>query len=115
VIDLDLDQSFAAVGSCYDNAAVESFFATLKRELAWIHHTKTWPNRALLRSAIFDYMRPSTTISASKPASAIKALYTSKRQLRHNPVATRPGQPQTLADVVLCALEPAFGVTMSPS
>ncbi len=25
---------------CYD-AVAESFFATLKRELAWIHHTKT--------------------------------------------------------------------------
>jgi putative transposase len=34
--ELELDQSFSAVGSCYD-AAVESFFATLKRELAWIH------------------------------------------------------------------------------
>jgi transposase InsO family protein len=33
--------SFSAVGSCYDNAAVESFFATLKRELAWIHATRT--------------------------------------------------------------------------
>jgi transposase InsO family protein len=29
--ELELDQSFSAVGSCYDNAAVESFFATLKR------------------------------------------------------------------------------------
>jgi hypothetical protein len=28
--DLELDQSFSAVGSCYDNAAVESFFATVK-------------------------------------------------------------------------------------
>ena len=56
VIDLELDQSFGGVGSCYDNAAVESFFATLKRELAWIHETKTWPTRATLRAAIFDYI-----------------------------------------------------------
>ena len=55
-IDLNLDQSFGGVGSCYDNAAVEAFFATLKRELAWIHDTKTWATRAHLRAAIFDYI-----------------------------------------------------------
>jgi transposase InsO family protein len=43
-------------GDCYDNAAVESFFATLKRELAWIHATKTWATRAALRTALFDYI-----------------------------------------------------------
>lgn len=52
----ELDQSFSAVGSCYDNAAVESFFATLKRELAWIHHNPKWPTRAELRTALFDYI-----------------------------------------------------------
>ena len=56
VIDLELDQSFGGVGSCYDNAAVESFFATLKREVAWIHETKSWATRNLLRAAIFDYI-----------------------------------------------------------
>jgi putative transposase len=53
---LELDQSFSAVGSCYDNAAVESFFATLKRELAWIHHNPKWSTRAELRAALFDYI-----------------------------------------------------------
>jgi len=56
VIDLELDQSFGGVGSCYDNAALESFFATLKREVAWIHDTKSWATRSLLRVAIFDYI-----------------------------------------------------------
>jgi putative transposase len=54
--ELQLDQSFSAVGSCYDNAAVESFFATLKRDLAWIHQRTTWTTRAALRSALFDYI-----------------------------------------------------------
>ena len=56
VAEFELDQSFGSTGDCYDNAAVESFFATLKRELAWIHATKTWPTRAALRSALFDYI-----------------------------------------------------------
>jgi putative transposase len=56
VVELEVDQSFGATGDCYDNAAVESFFATLKRELAWIHATKNWPTRSALRSALFDYI-----------------------------------------------------------
>jgi hypothetical protein len=56
VVELEVDQSFGSTGDCYDNAAVESFFATLKRELAWIHATKNWPTRAALRSALFDYI-----------------------------------------------------------
>ena len=52
-------QSFSAAGSCYDNAAVESFFATLKRELAWIHDRRTWPTRAQLRSALSGYIEGS--------------------------------------------------------
>ena len=38
------------------NAAAESFFATLKRELAWIHHTKTWATRTELANALIDYI-----------------------------------------------------------
>lgn len=57
IAQLELDQSFGSTGDCYDNAAVESFFATLKRELAWIHATtRTWPTRAALRTALFDYI-----------------------------------------------------------
>jgi putative transposase len=56
IVELEIDQSFGSTGDCYDNAAVESFVATLKRELAWIHATKTWATRAALRSALFDYI-----------------------------------------------------------
>ena len=38
------------------NAAVESLWATLKRDLNWIYGKKTWVSRDLLRSAIFDYI-----------------------------------------------------------
>jgi transposase InsO family protein len=54
VAELELDQSFGSAGDCYDNAAVEAFWATLKRELGWIHNTTTWANRADLRSALFE-------------------------------------------------------------
>lgn len=53
---LGIAASFGSTGHAYDNAAVESTWAVLKRELAWIHGHRTWPTRDLLRSAIFDYV-----------------------------------------------------------
>jgi transposase InsO family protein len=40
-------------GTCWDNAAAESFFATLKTELL---HRASWPTRQRARSAIFTYL-----------------------------------------------------------
>ena len=40
-------------GTCWDNAAAESFFATLKTELL---HRAAWPTRQAARSAIFHYL-----------------------------------------------------------
>jgi transposase InsO family protein len=40
-------------GECWDNAVAESFFATIKRELI---DTRSWPTRAGLRRAIFEYI-----------------------------------------------------------
>jgi putative transposase len=54
--DYGLAQSFGSTGDAYDNAAVEAFWATLKRELAWIHQRTTWDTRAELRTALFDYI-----------------------------------------------------------
>jgi transposase InsO family protein len=54
--DLELAQSFGSTGDAFDNAAVEAVWATLKRELAWIHGRTVWPTRASLRTALFDYI-----------------------------------------------------------
>ena len=40
-------------GTCFDNAAAESFFATLKSELL---HRAVWPTRPHARTAIFHYV-----------------------------------------------------------
>jgi putative transposase len=54
--ELGITRSFGSTGDCYDNAAVESLWATLKRDLNWIYGRKTWRSRDLLRSAVFDYI-----------------------------------------------------------
>ena len=43
----------SAVGSCYDNAAAESFFGLLKRERVY---RRKYVTRAEARANIFDYI-----------------------------------------------------------
>jgi len=45
--------SMSRRGDCWDNAVVESFFATLKRGLV---HRSTWPTRSSLTRALVDYI-----------------------------------------------------------
>jgi len=54
--DLGLVPSYGSTGDCYDNAAMETFWATLKRELSWIYGPWIYMNRARLRSVLFDYI-----------------------------------------------------------
>jgi putative transposase len=49
---LGIRQSMGRVGSCYDNAVAESFFATLKTEIG----TRVWPTRAAARLAVFEFI-----------------------------------------------------------
>ncbi len=45
--------SMGGVGTAYDNAAAESLFATIKRELVHRHH---YPTRAAARTAVFEFI-----------------------------------------------------------
>ena len=45
--------SMSGVGQCWDNAPVESFFASLKRELV---HDESYTTRAEARASIFEYI-----------------------------------------------------------
>jgi transposase InsO family protein len=49
---LHMRASMGRVGSCYDNAVAESFFATLKAEIG----TRVWATRAEARRAVFAYL-----------------------------------------------------------
>jgi putative transposase len=42
-----------STGQCGDNAVAETFFATLKKELAYC---RTWPTRRELEGEIFQYI-----------------------------------------------------------
>lgn len=49
---LGMRQSMGRVGSCYDNAAAESWFAILKAEIG----TREWASRAEARADVFRYI-----------------------------------------------------------
>src|SRR4051794_1264864 len=48
-----IDVSMGSRGDCFDNAVLESFHATLKKDLI---HRRSWPTKAEARSAVFDYI-----------------------------------------------------------
>ena len=48
-----IECSMSRKGDCWDNAVVESFFGTLKTELA---HRKLWLTRLAARTAVYEYM-----------------------------------------------------------
>jgi len=55
--DAGIAQSMGAVGTCFDNAVAETFFATLTKEKL-LHEPPAggWATRAQLRSAVFEYI-----------------------------------------------------------
>jgi putative transposase len=48
-----LEVSMSRVGNCWDNAAMESFFGTLKQELV---HRETYATRGEARRSLFEYI-----------------------------------------------------------
>jgi putative transposase len=48
-----IDVSMGSRGDCFDNAVLESFHASLKKDLI---HRRAWPTKAEARTAIFDYI-----------------------------------------------------------
>jgi len=50
---VDIDVSTGTKGDCFDNAAIESFHATLKKDLI---NRRCWPTKTEARTAMFDYI-----------------------------------------------------------
>ncbi|WP_432019872.1 transposase [Streptomyces sp. 1222.5] len=82
--ELGLRQSCGRTGSCFDNAAAESFWALLKEEIG----TRVWPDRATARAEVFAF---------------IETFYNRRRLRKHKvfgyltPAETRQRHQHTLA------------------
>lgn len=51
-----LTVSFGSTGDCFDNAAMETFWSTIKREIAWIRGSIYFPTRDQARLHLFEYI-----------------------------------------------------------
>jgi putative transposase len=51
--DAGIDVSVGSRGDCFDNAVLESFHATIKKDLI---HRRSWPTKTEARTAVFDYI-----------------------------------------------------------
>ena len=54
--DHDVSASFGRTGVCWDNAAMEATWATIKREIRHIHGDWATMTRSQLRTILFDYI-----------------------------------------------------------
>src|SRR5260221_14235681 len=54
--DWKLAGSYGSVGDCFDNAAMEAFWATLKKEIRHIWSPIEKMTRSELRTILFDYI-----------------------------------------------------------
>ncbi len=54
--DWHLRPSYGSTGDCFDNAAMEAVWATIKREIAHIHGDWTQLTHSQLRTILFDYI-----------------------------------------------------------
>ncbi|TRD13601.1 IS3 family transposase, partial [Palleronia caenipelagi] len=73
-----LEQSMSRKGQCLDNAPMESFFSSLKKELVHRHRFRT---REQARAAIFEYIevfynrqRRHSAIGYQTPAQAFEEM-----------------------------------------
>jgi putative transposase len=78
-----IDVSMGSRGDCFDNAVLESFHASLKKDLI---HRRSWPTKAEARTAVFDYIEEfengtrrtaGGSLAASRLASINKMKYKS--------------------------------------
>jgi transposase InsO family protein len=73
-----IECSMSGRGNCWDNAVVESFFSSLKKDLV---HRRSWPTRSEAAAAIHEYIevfynrhRRHSTLNGKSPA-VFEALY----------------------------------------
>jgi len=80
-------------GNCYDNAAVESFFKSLKAELVW---RRNWQTRREVEVALFEYINGFYNPRRKHSALGWKSpvAFARKAAEHENLTGTEPGQDQ---------------------
>jgi putative transposase len=91
---VDIDVSMGSKGDCFDNAAMESFHASLKKDLI---HRQSWPTKTEARTAVFAYIE--TFYNRRRRHSRLGMLSPvdfENTPLRHTGTANSPPHDQSL-------------------
>ncbi|WP_162624746.1 integrase core domain-containing protein [Streptomyces cadmiisoli] len=76
---MGLRQSCGRTGSCFDNAAAESFWALLKEEIG----ARTWSDRATVRAEVFSFIETFYNRRRLRKHKVFGYLRPSETRLRH--------------------------------
>jgi putative transposase len=98
---VDIDISMGSRGDCFDNAAMESFHASLKKDLI---HRQSWPTKAEARTAVFGYIE--TFYNRRRRHSRLGMLSPvdfENAPLRHTGTTLSPSPDQTLLTTTTAA------------
>ncbi len=95
-----LDISMGSRGDCFDNAAMESFHASLKKDLI---HRQSWPTKQQARTAVFGYIE--TFYNRRRRHSRLGMLSPFDFEARHaaTPLASRALAPAPAENLKSCA------------
>ena len=85
-----IEVSMGSRGDCFDNAVLESFHASLKKDLI---HRRSWPTKAEARTAIFDYVES----VLQPPAAALDARDALAAGVREQNSRDRRGESRRFA------------------
>ena len=94
-----LQVSFGSTGDCYDNAAMETFWSTLKREITWIRGSIYFPTRHEARLYLFEFIEVFYNRQRHQARLGNRPRSSSPPPSTHdnrNPVTTEAGQGQSL-------------------
>lgn len=98
----DMALSFGSTGDAYDNAAMETFWARLKVEIAWIRGSICFETRADAHTYLFEFIEVfynrqphQAGLGHLTPAEyADSGAATTATRISHHPVSKKPGQVQ---------------------
>jgi hypothetical protein len=92
--ELGVTLSLGRTGQCWDNALSESWFSAYKNELI---HTRSWPTKASLRRATFEYIESWYNLRRCTAPSATAAPPPTKPPSTRTPPPRRPDLASTLS------------------
>jgi transposase InsO family protein len=98
----DTQLSFGSTGDAFDNAAMETFSARLKVEIAWIRGSLWFATKAQAHAYLFEFIEvfynrqrhQPASVTSPQPRTLPSGATTTETPICHHPVSKNPGHEQ---------------------